>query len=139
MCLQLREVSSLMSIARFLRIGSGPVSRILSWTTIYLEVASPQPSSETTRARVGPTHSAPICSCSGWGLPSHTVAHVLVCSYHTVSAFPFAHKAPVGVFFSAALSVGLPRPAVSWHPALWSPDFPHTNVRSRPAHSEREF
>ena len=33
--------------------------------------------------------------------------------------------APVGVFFSAALSVGFPRPAVSRHPALWSPDFPH--------------
>ena len=33
--------------------------------------------------------------------------------------------AQVGVFFSAALSVGLPRLAVSQHPALWSPDFPH--------------
>ena len=30
-----------------------------------------------------------------------------------------------GVFFSVALSVGSPRPAVSWHLALWSPDFPH--------------
>jgi len=30
-----------------------------------------------------------------------------------------------GVFFSVALSVGSPRPAVSWHPALGSPDFPH--------------
>ncbi len=33
--------------------------------------------------------------------------------------------APAGVFFSAALSVGLPRLAVSQLPALWSPDFPH--------------
>ncbi len=30
-----------------------------------------------------------------------------------------------GVFFSVALSVRSPRPAVSWHPALGSPDFPH--------------
>ena len=30
-----------------------------------------------------------------------------------------------GVFFSAALSVESPRLAVSQHPALWSPDFPH--------------
>ena len=30
-----------------------------------------------------------------------------------------------GVYFSVALSVGSPRPAVSWHLALWSPDFPH--------------
>ena len=29
-----------------------------------------------------------------------------------------------GVFFSVALSIGSPRPAVSWHLALWSPDFP---------------
>ena len=40
-----------------------------------------------------------------------------------------------GVFFSVALSVGLPRPAVSWHLALWSPDFPHACARGCPAHS----
>ena len=28
------------------------------------------------------------------------------------------------VCFLLHYSVGLPRPAVSWHPALWSPDFP---------------
>ena len=39
--------------------------------------------------------------------------------------FPLRLAAQVGVFFSAALSVGLPRLAVSQHPALWSPDFPH--------------
>ena len=30
-----------------------------------------------------------------------------------------------GVFFSVALSVASPRPAVSRYSALWSPDFPH--------------
>lgn len=87
-----------------------------------------------TRARGGPPHCAPICPCSGWGLPSRVVAGTLVRSYHTVSAFPRKR----GVFFSVALSVGLPRPAVSWHPALWSPDFPHSGqrpVRDREAHS----
>ncbi len=36
-----------------------------------------------------------------------------------------------GVFFSAALSVGLPRPAVSRLSALWSPDFPHVPCGTR--------
>ncbi len=46
-----------------------------------------------------------------------------------------------GVSFSVALSVGLPRPAVSWHLALWSPDFPHVAYapRSRLAHSRVVF
>jgi hypothetical protein len=26
--------------------------------------------------------------------------------------------------FSVALSIGSRRPGVTWHPALWSPDFP---------------
>lgn len=57
-----------------------------------------------------------------------------------------------GVFFSVTLSVGSPRPAVSRHPTLRSPDFPHhprpstrrSRCRDRPAHfcaldySERE-
>lgn len=57
-----------------------------------------------------------------------------------------------GVFFSVTLSVGSPRPAVSRHPTLRSPDFPHhprpsmrrSRCRDRPArfcaldYSERE-
>ena len=34
-----------------------------------------------------------------------------------------------GGIFSVALSVGSPRLAVSQHPALWSPDFPHFSAR----------
>ena len=47
---------------------------------------------------------------------------------------PLARAA--GVFFSAALSVGSPRQAVSLPPALWSPDFPHGTCvpRGRLAH-----
>jgi len=32
--------------------------------------------------------------------------------------------ATIGGIFSAALSVGLRRPGITWHPAHWSPDFP---------------
>lgn len=67
--------------------GSRPVSGVLSWTTIYLGSTSPSTSSVLTRAPVGPTLTAPICTCSGWGFPSHYVAAVLVRSYRTVSAF----------------------------------------------------
>ncbi len=37
---------------------------------------------------------------------------------------------PFGGLFSVALSVGSRRPGVTWHPALWSPDFPRRD-RSR--------
>ena len=53
--------------------------------------------------------------------------------------FSFSPGRAGGVFFSVALSVGSPRPAVSWHPALWSPDFPHTEVRDRLARSHMVF
>ena len=83
---------------------SGPISRVLSWTIIYLACTSPCSSSHATRARAGPTHGAPIRACSGRGLPSRRVATTLVVSYTTVSAFlsPVIRRA-AGVFFSAAL------------------------------------
>ena len=46
-----------------------------------------------TRARCGPHHGAPICVCSGRGLPSRRVATTLVVSYTTVSAFPSTGRA----------------------------------------------
>ena len=47
-------------------------------------------------------------------------------SYPAVSPLPAPGEAPAaGGLFSVALSVGLPRPGVTWHPALWCPDFPH--------------
>ena len=41
-------------------------------------------------------------------------------SYRTLSPLPTV----VGGLLSAALSVGFRPPGVTWHPALWSPDFP---------------
>ena len=92
-----------------------------------------RPHSRATRTRAGPTHGVPICPFSGWGLPSRAVADTLVRSYRTVSAFLASAMAVTGVFFSVALSVGSPRPAVSRHPALWSPDFPHRDAEAPPA------
>ena len=84
-----------------------------------------------TRTHGGPPYGVPICACSRWGLPSRDVADALVRSYRTVSAFLPLPRMPRRVFagessFLWHLSVGSPRPAVSWHLALWSPDFPHT-------------
>ena len=49
-----------------------------------------------------------------------TVTSGPVRSYRTLSPLP----TEVGGLLSAALVVGSRRPAVSWHPAQWSPDFP---------------
>ena len=121
---------------------SGPISRVLSLGD-HLSSAwrCRRPHSRATRTRAGPTHGVPICPFSGWGLPSRAVADALVRSYRTVSAFLARAMAQAGVFFSVALSVGSPRPAVSRHPALWSPDFPHRDAmrlqRGRLAHSAK--
>ena len=113
---------------------SGPISRVLSLGD-HLSSAwrCRRPHSRATRTRVGPTHGVPICPFSGWGLPSRAVADALVRSYRTVSAFLARAMAQAGVFFSVALSVGSPRPAVSRHPALWSPDFPHRGANASSA------
>ena len=41
--------------------------------------------------------------------------------HHFTLTAPFARR---GGLFSVALSVGSHPPGVTWHPALWSPDFP---------------
>ncbi|CAD5262840.1 conserved hypothetical protein [Halomonas sp. A3H3] len=57
----------------------------------------------------------------GFTMP-RTVTRRAVRSYRTLSPLP----APKGLggLLSAALSVGSRRPGVTWHSALWSPDFP---------------
>ena len=52
-----------------------------------------------------------------------TVTSGPVRSYRTLSPLPVLLPA-IGGLLSAALVVGLRRPDVIWHPALWSPDFP---------------
>ena len=54
--------------------------------------------------------------------PATTVTTCAVRSYRTFSPLP--HLRNAGGIFSVALSVGLHLPGVTWHFALWSPDFP---------------
>ena len=67
----------------------------------------------------------PVCPCTGWGLPDGRVAAPPVRSYRTFSPLPFNGCSLFGGLFSDALSVGSPLLAVSKHPALRCPDFPH--------------
>ena len=116
--------------------SSGSVSRVLSWAIIYLGYTSPCTSSAQPERTEGRPYRVPIRTCSRWGLPSRAVTGTLVRSYRTVSAFLLRGR---GVFFSVALSVESPRPAVSWHLALGSPDFPHICMRDRLTHSNMLF
>jgi hypothetical protein len=53
------------------------------------------------------------------------VTSCAVRSYRTISPLPAPTVASeAGGIFSAALSVGSRPPGITWHPALWSPDFP---------------
>ena len=99
-------------------VKAQPVSRVLSRMAIYPGAKSPMRSSDT----VG-TGRAALCvpeSCTGWGLHDGTVARPPVRSYRTFPPLPFSRR-----YISVALALELPPPAVSWHPALRCPDFPH--------------
>ncbi len=78
---------------------------------------------QPTRIQRGPRQWIPIWSCSRWGLPCRSVARLAVRSYRTISPLP-AFRRRRRRYLSVALSVGLRRPGVTWHLALWSPDFP---------------
>ncbi|GAJ62547.1 hypothetical protein JFPO14_contig00010-0272 [Edwardsiella piscicida] len=54
-----------------------------------------------------------------------SVASRAVRSYRTLSPLPDPTlQRAIGGLLSVALVVGLRPPGVTWHPALWSPDFP---------------
>ena len=64
----------------------------------------------------------PVGFTMPWTVTSHAVR-----SYRTLSPLPpisIARYHNEGGLLSAALSVGSHRPGVTWHLALWSPDFP---------------
>ena len=70
----------------------------------------------------------PIWSCSGWGLPCRRRCRrrgALLPHHFTLTIrVPTVAGTRIGGIFSVALSVGSRPPGVTWHPALWSPDFP---------------
>src|SRR5271167_3819200 len=66
----------------------------------------------------------PIWSCSRWGLPCRWCCHprgALLPHHFTLTG---AACAALRRYLSVALSVGSRPPGVTWHRALWSPDFP---------------
>ena len=57
------------------------------------------------------------------------VTSCAVRSYRTISPLPALTKnSEAGGIFSVALSVGSRPPGITWHLALWSPDFPPFRV-----------
>ena len=108
------------------RGGSRPISRVLSWTIIHLGSASPQTSSNLPGNPRGPR--VPfgmflylVLLQVGFTVPRN-VATRAVRSYRTLSPLPAPKR--LGGLLSVALSVGSRPPGVTWHLALWSPDFP---------------
>ena len=101
---------------------SWPVSRVLSRTAIHLGGKSPCRSSNLPRSRAGHAYAPLFDLAPGGVFPATPVTSRAVRSYRTISPLPGFEK-PGGIF-SAALSVGSRLPGITWHPALWSPDFP---------------
>ena len=77
----------------------------------------------------------PIWSCSRWGLPCQI--HYWNCGALLPHPFTLTciRERIIGGLLSAALSVGLRPPGVTWHSTFWSPDFPlprsHTHITER--------
>ena len=78
----------------------------------------------TDAGRVLPLEAAvPLFGLAPGGVyPATSVASRAVRSYRTLSPLPALAR--LGGLLSAALSVGSHPPGVTWHSALWSPDFP---------------
>ena len=97
------------------------VSRVLSWMVIYLGRLSPDASSRPFgRCR---TSLASHSSVAPDGVYSARMSpYRRVSSYLAFPPLPAKSRR----YLSVALSLESPPQAVSLHPVLWSPDFPHT-------------
>ena len=105
--------------------GSRPISRVLSWAIIHLDLPSPAASSNLPESTAG--HGIAFL----FGLAPGGVYHAAACYHlrgallpHHFTLTSFTPKRSGGGIFSVALSVGSRPPGVTWRPALWSPDFP---------------
>lgn len=104
--------------------SSRPISRVLSWTIIHLGYVSPHTSCSLPESSASNTLWIPIWPCSKRGLPCHGMLPPMRCAL-TAPFHPYLSTLQQsGGFFSVALSVGSRPPGVTWHFALWSPDFP---------------
>jgi hypothetical protein len=116
------------------RGGSRPISRVLSRATIHLGRTSPCASSDLPGSPCGPQERTrrsarfPIWSCSRWGLPCRRMLPPARCAltapFHPYLPRPVCTSRDIGGLLSVALSVGSRPPGITWHLALWSPDFP---------------
>ncbi len=111
---------------------SRPVSRVLSWTVIPLGTASPPCSSNLPGNDAGRVI-VPLFGLAPSGVCLATrrcprVRCALTAPFHPYHA---CLATPFGGLFSVALSVDSRRPGVTWHPALWSPDFPRSACAPR--------
>ena len=99
---------------------SQPISRVLSRTIIHLGHLSPNASINLPEPSAGNAlkGSYMVLLQVGFTLPS--LFPVTRCAL-TAPFHPYQHA---GGIFSVALAIDSRRPGVTWHPALWSPDFP---------------
>src|SRR5690606_29904817 len=104
------------------RRESQPVSRVLSRTVIHLRWPSLTTSSNL------PGSSAGHADGSLFGLAPSGVCLATYCYQPCGALLPHLFTLTVACalsrLFSVALSVGSRLPGVTWHSALWSPDFP---------------
>ena len=95
-----------------------------SGTHVTARLKRPTREQRGPRFAVTRTDSSPIWSCSRWGLPCRRCYQrrgALLPHLFTLTATGPADR---GGLFSVALSVGSRPPGITWHLALWSPDFP---------------
>ena len=104
---------------------SQPISRVLSRAIIHLWPTSPQTysglpesnASNIIRFLFGLTPSGVYLATSCYQLRGALLPHHFTLTHRRL-------KSDQGGIFSVALAVSSHPPGVTWHPALWSPDFP---------------
>lgn len=113
---------------------SSPVSRVLSGTVIHLGPASPQASSDLPESSAGRAIGFLFGLAPGGVYHRRELLPVTRCAltapFHPYRC-PRTCHGHLGGILSVALSVGSRRPGVTWHLALWSPDFPPPENRRR--------
>lgn len=99
---------------------SQSISRVLSRAVIYLGCLSPNTSSDLPKLSTSRTIEFLFGLTPSGVYRAASVTSRAVRSYRTFSPLPSC----LGGLFSVALSVGSRLPGITWHFALWSPDFP---------------
>ena len=111
------------------------ISRVLSWTVIHLGLTSPSASSNLPGSSAGHAIGSLFGLAPGGVYPATAVTSGAVRSYRTFSPLPDPSEERTGGIFSVALAVASPSPVrppgVTWHPALWSPDFPPASLQKK--------